>query len=213
MRSRLNVCASSTMGSMAPPIHIAHHLQQHSVPEHTSLWRAANQDSALQFAPVNSEPLQKILCVETVSLCSLDCPGTDYVGQAGVELRDPLAIPAECWDYRCAVPHQASFLIQKEMISEICFKIVGVGKGLDKFIEVCFIILLSKRLFQNNFVAVVLFVSFVLVSLPTQAGTEPQVLITLSSWACHCLHKNENKNKQTNKTTTTKQKRKTTKIL
>lgn len=117
--------------------------------------------------------MQKILCVETASLCTLDCPGTDYVDQAGFEPRDPLAIPAECWDYRCALPHQASFLIQNE-ISEICFKIVGVGKGLDKFIEVCFIILLSKRLFQTNFVAVVLFVSCVLVSLPTQAATEPQ---------------------------------------
>lgn len=160
-----------------------------------------NQDSVLQFASVNSEPLQKILFVETESYyCTLDCPGTTYTDQAGFELKDPLAIPAECWDYRCALPHQASFLIQNEMISGICFKIVGVGKGLDKFIEVC----LSSS-FLKDFSKIILLllfdllVCFVLVSLPTQAGTEPQVLIALSSQACHCLHKNENKNKQTKK--------------
>ena len=36
---------------------------------------------------------------DRVSLCSLGCPGTHSVDQAGLELRDlPVSRPTECWD-------------------------------------------------------------------------------------------------------------------
>jgi len=35
---------------------------------------------------------------DRVSLCSLDCPGTHSVDQAGLELRDPPASASEGWD-------------------------------------------------------------------------------------------------------------------
>ena len=41
---------------------------------------------------------------DRVSLCSLGCPRTDSVDQAGLELRNPPPLPLECWDYRHAPP-------------------------------------------------------------------------------------------------------------
>jgi hypothetical protein len=35
---------------------------------------------------------------DRVSLCSSGCPGTHSVDQAGLELRNPLPLPPECWD-------------------------------------------------------------------------------------------------------------------
>jgi hypothetical protein len=35
---------------------------------------------------------------DRVSLCSSGCPGTHSVDQAGLELRNPPALPPECWD-------------------------------------------------------------------------------------------------------------------
>jgi hypothetical protein len=35
---------------------------------------------------------------DRVSLCSPDCPGTHSVDQAGLELRNHLPLPPECWN-------------------------------------------------------------------------------------------------------------------
>ena len=35
---------------------------------------------------------------DRVSLCSPGCPGIHFVDQAGLELRNPPALPPECWD-------------------------------------------------------------------------------------------------------------------
>jgi hypothetical protein len=35
---------------------------------------------------------------DRVSLCSPGCPGTHSVDQAGLELRNRLSLPPECWD-------------------------------------------------------------------------------------------------------------------
>jgi hypothetical protein len=35
---------------------------------------------------------------DRVSLCSPGCPGTHFVDQAGLELRNHLPLPPKCWD-------------------------------------------------------------------------------------------------------------------
>jgi hypothetical protein len=35
---------------------------------------------------------------DMVSLCSPGCPGTHFVDQAGLKLRNPPASASECWD-------------------------------------------------------------------------------------------------------------------
>jgi hypothetical protein len=44
---------------------------------------------------------------DRVSLCSPGCPGTHFVDQAGLELRNHLPLPPECWNQRRVPPHLA----------------------------------------------------------------------------------------------------------
>jgi hypothetical protein len=39
-----------------------------------------------------------VLFWDRVSLCNPGCPGTHFVDQAGLKLRNPLPLPPKCWD-------------------------------------------------------------------------------------------------------------------
>jgi hypothetical protein len=46
---------------------------------------------------------------DRISLCSLGCPGSSFIDQAGLELTEiHLPLPPECWDLRCAPPPPCS---------------------------------------------------------------------------------------------------------